>query len=100
MPEFGDNWRKRIREEIPYYFAIEAQGECLPREENHVKLDPEKKDAWGIPVLHISATYGENEKATAAARRGEIGGIADAMKVAAETPLPHRMRKFRADNVE
>src|SRR5438067_1740168 len=36
LTEFGDNWRKRVREEIPYYFAIEAQGECLPREDNYV----------------------------------------------------------------
>ncbi|HEY6329428.1 MAG TPA: GMC family oxidoreductase, partial [Blastocatellia bacterium] len=45
MPELGDAWRKRVRTEIPYYFAIEAQGECLPRPENYVTLDSSKKDA-------------------------------------------------------
>ena len=94
MPEFGDNWRKRIRQEIPYYFAIEAQGECLPREENHVKLDPVKKDAWGIPVLHISATYGENEKATAVAMREHIGAILDEMKLADMTPPRNELSMF------
>jgi choline dehydrogenase-like flavoprotein len=81
MPEFGDAWRKRVREEIPYYFAIEAQGECLPRKENYVTLDPSKKDAWGIPVLHVNASYGDNEKAMARAMRADIDAILDEMKL-------------------
>lgn len=60
MPELGETWRKRVREEIPYYFAIEGQGECLPRAENRVALDHNRKDAWGIPVLHVEASYGGN----------------------------------------
>src|ERR1051326_5399440 len=28
---FGSGWRRKVRTEIPYYFAITAQGECLPR---------------------------------------------------------------------
>jgi len=89
MPEFGDNWRKRVREEIPYYFAIGAQGECLPRADNYVELDPMKKDAWGIPVLHINASYGENEKAMALAMREHVGAILDEMKLSDVTqPKP------------
>ena len=65
MTELGDAWRKRVREEIPYYFRIEAQGECLPRPDNFVRLDSTRKDAWGIPVLEVNASYGENEKAMA-----------------------------------
>src|SRR5437868_4064017 len=44
MPVAGDSLSKRVRDQIPYYFAIEAQGECLPRSDNFVKLDPTKKD--------------------------------------------------------
>jgi len=86
LPEFGDGWRKRVREDIPYYFGIEAQGECLPRFENFVQLDPQKKDAWGIPALHISASYGENDKAMAAAMRDDLGAILDAMHLTDTTP--------------
>ena len=81
-PEFGDRWRERVRTEIPYYFAIEAQGECLPRADNYVTLDPAKKDAWGIPALHIHASYGENEKKMALAMTGHIAAILDEMKLA------------------
>ena len=37
-------------------------GEVLPRYENKVDLDPKVKDAFGIPVLHFSYKYGDNEK--------------------------------------
>jgi choline dehydrogenase-like flavoprotein len=86
MPELGHAWRKRVREEIPYYFAMEAQGECLPQPENRVTLDPTRKDAWGIPVLHIDASYGENERAMAAAMRADITAILDEMKLTDMTP--------------
>jgi choline dehydrogenase-like flavoprotein len=86
MPEFGDAWRERVRSQIPYYFAIEAQGECLPRAANYVKLDPARKDAWGIPVLHINASYAENEKAMAASMRDDIAAILEEMKLAEITP--------------
>src|SRR5262252_3850714 len=86
LPEFGDAWRKRVREDIPYYFSIEAQGECLPRYQNAVQLNPEKKDAWGIPALHIHASYGENERAMAKAMRDHLGQIMDALKLEDRRP--------------
>jgi choline dehydrogenase-like flavoprotein len=89
LPEFGDRWRDRVRKEIPYYFSMEAQGECLPRAENCVTLDPQKKDAWGIPVLHINASYGENDKAMAKAMTAHVNAILDEMKVVDPTsPKP------------
>ena len=81
LPNFGDAWRKRVREEIPYGFGLEAQGECLPRYDNFVQLDSDKKDAWGIPVLHINASYGENEKAMAIAMHNDVSSILDAMQL-------------------
>lgn len=81
LPEFGDSWRERVRTEIPYYFGIEAQGECLPRRDNYVSLDPNKKDAWGIPALHVHASYGENDKAMAVAMRDHVAAILDEMKL-------------------
>lgn len=81
IPGFGKGWREKVRQEIPYYFGIEAQGECLPRYENYVELDPEVQDAWGIPVLRINASYGENEKAMAKAMRQDLMNILDALKL-------------------
>lgn len=86
MPGFGEDFRRRVREEIPYRFSIMAQGECLPRFENYVELDPKVKDAWGIPVLRISASHGENEFAMARAMREEIVAVLDAMKLEGAHP--------------
>jgi choline dehydrogenase-like flavoprotein len=94
MPEVGDAWRARVRKEIPYYFAMEAQGECLPRPDNYVELDRAKKDAWGIPVLHVNASYGENEKAMATAMRDHIAAVLDEMKLADVTPPDAKISMF------
>jgi choline dehydrogenase-like flavoprotein len=81
LPGFGAEWRKRVRTEIPYYFSIEAQGECLPRYDNYVELDPDQKDAWGIPVLRINASFGDNERTMAQSMRKDIGDILDSMNL-------------------
>jgi glucoside 3-dehydrogenase (cytochrome c) catalytic subunit len=85
-PGVGREFRRRVREDIPYSFGIYAQGECLPRHDNFVALDPEKKDAWGIPVLHISASYGENERSMAKAMREDLGNALDALRLAERKP--------------
>ena len=38
-------------------------GECLPYYENHVAIDKDTVDTFGIPVLHINMAWGENERA-------------------------------------
>jgi len=94
LPELGDAWRKRVREEIPYYFGVEAQGECLPQLSNYVTLDPEKKDAWGIPALHINASYGENEQAMGRAMRDQLNAILDVMNLSDPTPPSATLSMF------
>jgi choline dehydrogenase-like flavoprotein len=81
VPGFGSAFREKVKSEIPYDFSIEAQGECLPRYDNFVELDPKAKDAWGIPVLRIHASYGENEHAMAKSMRHDIEAILDALKL-------------------
>ncbi len=59
---FGADYKRAVKEGA-YYIGLGAFGECLARNENYVSIDPNLKDAWGIPALHISMTYGENERA-------------------------------------
>lgn len=40
-----------------------AHGEVLANRDNHVSLNLNVKDAWGIPVAHIDYQYGQNEEA-------------------------------------
>ena len=37
-------------------------GEVLPRYENHVRINKDVTDVYGIPVLHVSAAYTDNER--------------------------------------
>ena len=62
IPGFGASFKERVRDERRWTFRLGGFGECLPRFENYVELDKEKVDAWGIPVLHISMAFGDNEK--------------------------------------
>jgi choline dehydrogenase-like flavoprotein len=94
VPGFGLDWRRRVREDIPYYFGITAQGECLPSYSNFVELDPHVKDAWGIPVLRIHASYGENEQAMTKAMRQDVLNILEAMKLENTQPPGEKISVF------
>lgn len=42
-------------------FSTTVMGEVLPRFENHVSIDKNVVDAWGIPALHFNVRYTGNE---------------------------------------
>jgi choline dehydrogenase-like flavoprotein len=66
MDGFGADFKRQlIKDEGRWRFQFYGFGECLPREDNFVRLDPEKKDRWGIPALQVNVTYGPNEIAQA-----------------------------------
>jgi len=62
LPGFGSELKKAVREYHPWGIGLGGFGECLARRENHVRLDKDVVDAWGIPVLHIEASFGDNER--------------------------------------
>lgn len=60
-PGFGASYKNAARKGY-WNIAISLWGECLARKENRVEIDGNRVDAWGIPVLKISAEWGDNEK--------------------------------------
>lgn len=44
-------------------FGIMGFGEMLPHYENQITLSESRKDAWGVPIPHISCVITANEKA-------------------------------------
>jgi choline dehydrogenase-like flavoprotein len=58
---FGAEFKHRLRTPGPWRFTFYGFGECLPRPENYVELDPHTKDKWGIPALRIHAAWSETE---------------------------------------
>jgi choline dehydrogenase-like flavoprotein len=61
-PGFGEAYKKALLEPVNT-LALGGFGECLARWDNYVELDPEIKDIYGIPVLRIHMTWGDNEHA-------------------------------------
>ncbi len=63
-PGYGASLKERIRDRYPAWARIYmSAGEMLPRFENRVEADKDRKDAWGIPVLKITCTHGDNDRA-------------------------------------
>jgi len=59
---FGEAYKRGVLDPVTSA-AIAGFGECLPRWENHVEINPNVADVFGIPVLNIHMSYGENERA-------------------------------------
>ncbi len=61
LPLYGEPLLKELDAVRGAGFSMTTMGEVLPRRENHVRINAAVKDEWGIPVLHISQKYTENE---------------------------------------
>jgi choline dehydrogenase-like flavoprotein len=79
-PGFGEAYKRAVTNPVTS-IALVGFGEMLPRFDNFVELDPAGTvDAWGIPVLKITMSWGENEQkmipdmAVSAAEMMEAGG--------------------------
>jgi choline dehydrogenase-like flavoprotein len=82
-PSWGSAYKARLRE-FPRSMQVACHGTSLPVASNNVTLDPELKDAWGLPA--IRATYKDHPDDLANARflqdRGaEILEAAGALRV-------------------
>ncbi len=59
--DFGADFKKQMQQPGHWEVALIGSGEMLPRYENHVRLDPKRKDKWGVPELVIDCEFGEND---------------------------------------
>jgi choline dehydrogenase-like flavoprotein len=79
----GAPLKASLREPGSWRMEYQGYGECLPRAENRLTLDPTRRDRWGLPVLRIDVAWRENELAmradiqTAAAELLEAAGCRD-----------------------
>jgi choline dehydrogenase-like flavoprotein len=60
-PGIGAAYKAKVRRG-EWSIELGLWGECLARKENFVEIDRNRVDAWGIPVLKVSADWSENEK--------------------------------------
>jgi choline dehydrogenase-like flavoprotein len=60
-PGIGASFKSRLSRLGPWAMSLGAFGETLPRDENHARIHDTLHDAWGIPSLHIEASWSQNE---------------------------------------
>jgi len=58
---FGASMKHAMRRYDGWKFSMEAFGECLPYEDNHVSLHPDKVDRFGVPLMRFNVTFRDNE---------------------------------------
>jgi choline dehydrogenase-like flavoprotein len=58
---YGAELQRKLDEYHGSAFQMTVMGEVLGRHENHVRIDNDKVDAWGIPVLRVETKYTDNE---------------------------------------
>jgi choline dehydrogenase-like flavoprotein len=58
---YGAELDRKLQEYHGSSFHMTIMGEVLGRYENHVRINKDKVDAWGIPVLHVETKYTDNE---------------------------------------
>lgn len=58
----GAEHKAHARRPGPWKAYMYIQGETIPKEKNHVRLHPTKRDQWGIPLLVTSVEYDDNDR--------------------------------------
>ena len=58
---YGKTFKSNVRKYYPAMISLGGFGEVLPRRDNRVTIDPDVRDAWGIPVLRFDYTFRDNE---------------------------------------
>jgi choline dehydrogenase-like flavoprotein len=78
-------------DEWSHFMAI-AFGEMAPRRDNLVRLDDHQRDAWGIPVLNIRCSHGEEDLALAKSQNAALVELSETLNVkltsAQNRPMP------------
>ena len=61
-PGIGKDYKQAVKTGA-YSITLGAFGESLASFDNFCEIDPNLRDAWGIPALRISMAHGKNEAA-------------------------------------
>jgi len=76
-PEWGTGFKEYL-ESYTYWMSVSGHGTSLALETNRVDLDPELKDAWGIPAIRVTYKDHPDDMKHAAFQRDLAVEIMDA----------------------
>lgn len=59
---WGADWKRSLSAEWDSWAGVRIQGESLPYEDQFLDLDPNYKDAWGLPLLRLTFDWHDNDR--------------------------------------
>lgn len=59
--EWGEEWKRNLRQNWDSVVGIGIQGESLPYDDQFMDLDPNYRDAFGRPLLRLTFDWHEND---------------------------------------
>ena len=62
VPGFGASFKAEVKKRYPSWISLHPFGEVLPRPENRVTVDESRTDRYGVPLMKVDVTFGENER--------------------------------------
>jgi choline dehydrogenase-like flavoprotein len=92
-PGFGQAYKDAVKNGV-WTMGLVGFGECLPYKHNHVTINKNVTDVFGIPVLHIDMAWGDNERtmirdmAVTAAEMLEASGAKNVGSFSDENRIP------------
>jgi choline dehydrogenase-like flavoprotein len=63
-PKWGAEYKKMLSEYFTHSMAVLAHSSSLPQLRNNISLDPDVKDAWGLPAMRVTFDYHPDDVAT------------------------------------
>ncbi|HTL17764.1 MAG TPA: GMC family oxidoreductase [Patescibacteria group bacterium] len=79
----GGTYGKKLKEDARRYYGsfvgFAGRGEMIPNEDSYCEVDPDRKDAWGIPVLRFHFKWSAHEEKQAAHMQKTFAEIIEAM---------------------
>jgi choline dehydrogenase-like flavoprotein len=58
---YGKALKEKIREEYGAQVSFAGRGEMIPNKDSYCDIDPQRVDAWGIPVLRFHFGWSDHE---------------------------------------
>jgi len=79
----GGSYGKKLKADARRYYGsfvdFDGRGEMIPNDDSYCEIDPDRKDAWGIPVLRFHFKWSKHEERQAAHMQKTFAEIIQAM---------------------
>ena len=93
-PRWGKEFKKALRQNFTRTLEIFCHGTSLPVETNSFSLDPEVKDAWGLPALRMTFRDHPNDLKMMAWMQERAMEILDAAGAKTKWQVPVQEQQF------